>query len=728
MRYTDYCALFDLEKAETAFLSTYEFGPLFFEHRILQSKALADARRIVVFVDYGRYMKLMLDDEPARYFNQRYLVVPVKKPGGVFHAKLNLLLYRSGASIFCGSNNLTQAGCTHNLELLNAIHVDIEDGKQYPPELKLVIEAIEFFRLSGDLAVGYAGTIIKKWIEELPLSFHWLLVNKKEIEGDPKVKLVHSFKETPLSWFENSIKDVMPTKLFILSPFYDSDLKLLKRLDKKWPECLIEITAQQRTSNLSTQSLKKMGNNIKLFDLVGTEGRKLHAKLITVTVGDKVLSLSGSANFTTAAMDGINIEACFGQEIKIFQLRKLFDDEILCKKINIEDFEPGKELPPAEYEEESADIRLLSSVLDQNGRLVIQYKVNAKKPPESMFLVIKRFREEKPIRSFPIYFNNSAEKTIILDENTLKEIQGAIRCYLIALIEGKKITSSPSWLVQESKLTYEPSEGRGETDTQRKITETGRGLTEHLEYILKNEGVMAAIEYLENLNIRFYDGSTIGPPPPPPPPPPKSRDPSRPDDVPEWALELSENERKTLEQAYYDFADRQIHRVLQRHARRGNINGLRNFLDVYVTICKMMYKGYKEGILKPLYAMDKICRCVYSLTDGYKFAGEELAGYFLSILDAQSGNKPFIKEEFLEANVPGHLIIAMQMAQEIRWKDGGMKEARPKKVLPKQSAKVNQVLKKLEITTADDQIEKALDEYALFDEETKKEWLKSNCY
>jgi hypothetical protein len=103
LNYTDYCALFDFEKAYAAFLSTYEFDPVFFEHRLLPSKALADARRIVIFVDYGRYMNLMSNDEPARYFNRRYLVVPIKKPGGVFHPKLNLLLYRKGASIFCGT-------------------------------------------------------------------------------------------------------------------------------------------------------------------------------------------------------------------------------------------------------------------------------------------------------------------------------------------------------------------------------------------------------------------------------------------------------------------------------------------------------------------------------------------------------------------------------------------------------------------------------------------------
>ena len=723
MNYTDFCSLFDLEEADIALLSTYEFDPIFFEHRLLHTKALAEARRIVIFVDYGRYMKLMLNDEPARYFNERYLVVPIQKPGGVFHPKLSLLLFQSGASVLCGSNNLTQAGCTYNLELLNAIHMDIEEGKPLPPELKLVIEAVNFFRLSIDLAMGHAGAIAEKWIEELQTSFPWLLVDEKDIEGEPIVQLVHSFQGPLWTWLEASLGGAKPTKLFILSPFYDSDLKLLKKVKRMWPECTVEITAQQRTSNLWIQCLKKLGKDVKLFDLDGAGGRRLHAKLIAAVVEEKVKCLYGSANFTTAALDGTNIEVCFGQEIKTAALRKLFDKDLSRKRIKAEDFEPGTEQPPAEYEEEPADIRLLSATLDQKGKLIIHYKINTKQPLESLVLAIKRFREEKPIRSFALSLNKSETATINLDENTLRELHGAIRCYLLASVEEKQIISAPCWLVQESRLTYVPSKEKVESEAQRIITETGRGLTEHLESIWKNEGVKAVIEYLENLSIRFYDGVTRFPRSYPPPIRP--RDPSRSDDVADWALMLNEKERKTLEQAYYDFTDRQHHGILQRHAKRGNINGLRNFMDVFITICRMMYKGYKDRILKPLFAMERICRCVYSLTEGYQFAEERLDGYFISIMNAQKGNKKLVKDALSEVNALGHLKVALLMAQEIRWREGAKSESSPNALLPKEADKVRRVLGELEMSLSIDQIEKALDEYALFDENSRKEWLSS---
>src|SRR5207249_10037028 len=70
------------------------------------------------------------DALPICYLNRRYLVVPVKPAQGVFHSKLSLLVSADSAHVFCGSNNLTQAGCTHNLELLNYLSTDCKSDKR----------------------------------------------------------------------------------------------------------------------------------------------------------------------------------------------------------------------------------------------------------------------------------------------------------------------------------------------------------------------------------------------------------------------------------------------------------------------------------------------------------------------------------------------------------------------------------------------------------------------
>ena len=727
MNYLDLCSLFDLEKAEIALLSTYEFDPIFFEHRLLNSRALGEARRILIFADYGRFIKLMSSQEPARHFNERYLVVPCKKQGGVYHPKLCLLLYKDGASILCGSSNLTQAGYTHNLELLNAIHIKIEKNRQLPAEIKIVNEVINFYHSSSSLAVGDAGTIARKWLEELPQIIPWLSVNKKNMASEPSAKLVHSFQGPLWNNIANTLEAKSPSKIFILSPFYDPDLMLLKKLRKICPKSTIEITAQQHTGNLKREALKKISRSTKLYDLESTEGRKLHAKLIAFINGNKARCISGSANFTSAAFSSANVEACFDFVTSENEINGLFKKGLKRRRINIEDFESGNELPPSESLDENNNIVLLSVILDARNHLIIQYEIRRGLVPELLSLDLKRAKEDQPFRSLKLYYYDATERPLIrkevieVDENTIGELKGAVRCYLTTSIENRQIVSVPYWLVQESSLTYEKREDNSDSEKQRQIQDSGRGLTEHIEYLAKNEGIKAVIEYLMNLNLRYFEGTTrvFG-----------SRgtffrphDPSRADVVPEWIQKLHEEDRITLEQAYFDFADRQIHRILQRHAQKGNINGIRNFMDAFITICKMMYKGYKNGILLPLCAMERICHCIYSLTEGHKFGDAEFDGYLNTMIKTQAGNKKRILKALKEVNALAHLQLSLFMAQEIRWKEGGLQRSKPVSELPIEKRKVQNAFAKIEYTFSWKDLERALDEYLLFNYKTKDKWL-----
>jgi hypothetical protein len=63
-------------------------------------------------VDADQFQKSLAEKRPARWINQRYLVMPVRRKRGVFHPKLGLLLGERHARLLCGSNNLTQAGCS----------------------------------------------------------------------------------------------------------------------------------------------------------------------------------------------------------------------------------------------------------------------------------------------------------------------------------------------------------------------------------------------------------------------------------------------------------------------------------------------------------------------------------------------------------------------------------------------------------------------------------------
>ena len=160
----DFAKVFEKAKAEIAILSTYDFDPLYFENRLLRKNTLNEARRILIFMDQHCYEQVGKGEVVSRYLNERYLLVPVKNNRGVFHPKLHLLIGHNGARVICGSNNLTQAGSIHNLELFNVLHIDVSDGI---PTNVLAFEALNFFNHCINLAEGAAGSIAKKWLDEL---------------------------------------------------------------------------------------------------------------------------------------------------------------------------------------------------------------------------------------------------------------------------------------------------------------------------------------------------------------------------------------------------------------------------------------------------------------------------------------------------------------------------------------------------------------------------------
>lgn len=142
MTYLDLASLLEGDPAYLALLSTFNFDPDFFERRLLRSPALKRARRIAVFMDDLQWQALVQADVSARSMNRRYLVVPVRRQGGVFHPKLGVLLTEKGGQVLCGSNNLTRSGCASNLELLNSIPFEFAGGDAQ--RIGLVREALAF--------------------------------------------------------------------------------------------------------------------------------------------------------------------------------------------------------------------------------------------------------------------------------------------------------------------------------------------------------------------------------------------------------------------------------------------------------------------------------------------------------------------------------------------------------------------------------------------------------
>jgi hypothetical protein len=222
MKFLDILSLFDGEPASLAVLSTFDVNADFFERRLLRCPALSKARRILVFMDAGQWFNLIRQDVPARFLNRRYLVVPVRPSQGVFHPKLNLLVTEHGAQVQCGSNNLTRAGCSSNLELVNALQVDPDLASE--EGIRLAQESLAFFKRVCDDGEEQTGRIAREWLEELTEAAPWLAVSLPATDRR-KVRLIHTYEGSLWERLATLLDKYPPQKLLVISPFHDVDEK-----------------------------------------------------------------------------------------------------------------------------------------------------------------------------------------------------------------------------------------------------------------------------------------------------------------------------------------------------------------------------------------------------------------------------------------------------------------------------------------------------------------------
>ncbi len=719
MKPFDFSSWFDEDATRFAVLSTFEFDTAHFESRLLRSAALSQARRILVMVDADQFQKALAEKRPARWINQRYLVVPVRRKQGVFHPKLGLLLGEQRARLLCGSNNLTQAGSAHNLELLNSILISAEDESSLA-HAGLIRQALDFFSACAQHGEGHTARIAGDWLSEAQAEFAWLTA--QPLTTKPVLELVHTMDSSIWDWLQERMKQTPPSKIEVLSPFYDSDLRLLQRIRTAWPKCAVEITAQQRTSNLPAGLLKRFGKGVRLFDVEGAGSRRLHAKLVVAVVNGKATCLAGSANFTAAAFDGVNVETCLAWEADENALKSLFDGDVTRAPIAPDEFESGDESPPEEESKPSTPLRIKSATLEANGTLSVAFVFGADFKAQSLSIALQNFGEHAPAicPAFKTWTNGSAE--VQVKPEHAASFGAAVACFLVADSGTEKVTSPISWLIQEHKLTHEPSEHQNGSSREVEVRETGRGLLEHLDEIGAKEGQLQVIQYLNNLSIRFDDnavgrhgsrGWKI-----------LIRDPFRPDAVPDWISQFNE-QLPGIEAAVYEFADRHERKVLRRHARHGNINGLPNFLDVLVAVTKLLFVFYRRGVVNKQQVIGRLVRYIDIFTNGFETHGDWSAGYIAAMCEALSGNADLMRKSFDEQNVSGQLRALLLIAQTIRCdpKENGC--SRPAQCLRLKAEKLRDSLNQCKLAAPTlSRVEDSLRTYEMLSDEEIKTWLK----
>ena len=665
MTYLDFTTLFDGDPAYLALFSTFQFDPDFFERRLLKCPALKRARRIAVFMDASQWQALVQADTASRWMNRRYLVVPVSRNQGVFHPKLSLLLTDQGGQILCGSNNLTRSGCSSNLELLNAIPFEFASEEAQGP--LLAQETLNFFARASEDTDQEVGRIVREWLADARQRYPW---PQPAGVSESSARLVHTYDGPILDQISETVSVSDPREIFVVSPFHDADARICREIAARWPKAKIELLVQQRYTTLPVDALRKL-HTVRLAEIQDLP-RRVHAKLFAWRGKAGSGCLVGSANFTSAAFQGRNVEAGLLIRDARSLVEKLFDGDLSKQPVSLDDFEPGDKKPPEDEEWTPPPMSISSAVLDEFGRLTVMFQNRLSEPIETLRLTLRTPGERNPRVSIPVPTASQGIVQVVPPENKLADAHGTLLASLVAEVAGERVESALVWIVQEGRLTYEA--GEGSSSSKGRIEETGEGLPEYLDEIGNRQGVGAIAEALAHLNIRFHDGSggvwgrrkfRV-----------RITDPFESDRTPDWLIQ-AKAESADLQVAIQDFVERHDRQKLRKHASRGNINGMDNFLDILTSLVRLQYiwlkrsdEAAKRVFVKRLFFVKWLCDWIELATSGRDSEEDSFYGYLYSLWDSLNGDLMTLDKACEDHHYCAEIRAILLIAQKVRYVPG----------------------------------------------------------
>lgn len=283
---------FDKNKEfEMGIFCTYSLNLQFLEDFMLNLNGVASCTDLCVFTDrkvYNSHFDINTIEKP-KYINRKYLVIPVDTKG-VFHPKLYLLASEKLGRIGIGSANLTKEGISNNLEIVSIFEVSEKD-KTYSYFLKQCLEFLTkiAFHTNSKSAV--------KQINDFSMYIGHLFSTDKE----SPLQLVNNLETPIINKTVELLKDYKVNAIYVISPFYDKNLKVLQYLRKLYPKADIKIYIQQGKSNFPIEKFKEF-NKLADISIYKNEERYMHGKALLFNTDKGMALLTGSANFTDSAL------------------------------------------------------------------------------------------------------------------------------------------------------------------------------------------------------------------------------------------------------------------------------------------------------------------------------------------------------------------------------------------------------------------------------------------
>lgn len=300
-----------------AIVATFNGNLRFFErsvHRRLR------AHQTLVLMDAGLYEQMMgslSSGDGPRYAGVRYSVEPVYVKSGVFHPKFILTLSGDRAHLLLGSGNLGEAGYMRNAELFSKLETVKIEGRPLDEAGLVIAEICSFLRRVADekMVLGDGAELLSNAVAE------WADAEAKAISAAPRSTwLLHSLTQPILDQVAEKIGDQLVESITILGPYFDQNFALFDNAMDRFACRNVHLYVQPGVSELAIERARKWPGreNVQLhklsFSADDGRSRDLHAKLIIWKTRSGAYCLSGSPNFTRAALKSV---ALSGQEAKV---------------------------------------------------------------------------------------------------------------------------------------------------------------------------------------------------------------------------------------------------------------------------------------------------------------------------------------------------------------------------------------------------------------------------
>ncbi len=331
----------------------------FYETLVQSRLRSAGCLNNILLVDVGNYSRSVVTS--GRLVNaagRRYLVAPVASQG-VYHPKIFLQLGEKKGRLLLGSANVSTGGFGSNRELVSEIVCSAEAT----PEQSLIVSAFDFLCGFLDKNVRSIGYKLNRIAADTP----WLAKARRSAEPlvigeDRRVGFLCSSEESIISQFWRATGGDRISRLVVLAPFWDQDLKALSEVvELLKPEQTI-LLIQPETVNINCEALNQLPSGVEINDVGWPKERYLHAKLMLAEgeLADHILM--GSANCSVAALGlrnahGSNVEACLymtsppGESAEALSLSDMLapdralDSEAIQRLSWQDDFQAGSGLP-----------------------------------------------------------------------------------------------------------------------------------------------------------------------------------------------------------------------------------------------------------------------------------------------------------------------------------------------------------------------------------------------